>query len=320
MRRRSVILLPAVSLAAACDPAPAPSPSSVPADPSPLPTGEPPTVTLFHSTHLDGEWVTRGGVTFAHYAGVLARARAALTDPAASLFAGNGDDMSDAIGGRWTGGLHVLRMFGAAGMDVATYGFNEIDFGLDRIGGLLAGSPVTMVSANVRDRRTGRVYNEAAGAKEFVIRTAGGVRVGLTGLITTIGPRTWAAQPNIEVVAVEAAMATVVPQMRAAGAEVVVIASHLDTRQEAQRLTAAVPGIDVILGAHIGDPSDRLQRTASGALVSTPPWNLASVGQLDLTVSGGKITSATLRVHPVSRDSAPDPAIAQLYKDFGVTV
>jgi 2',3'-cyclic-nucleotide 2'-phosphodiesterase (5'-nucleotidase family) len=112
-------------------------------------------------------------------------------------------------------------------------------------------------------------------------------------------------------------MREVLPQIRAAGAQLVVVLSHLDTETEAQQLARAVPGIDLILGTHVGTPGSTPQRV-NGTVISTPPWGVTAFGQLDMTVRGGRLASYQLRTHSVTTSAPADPAVAAVLRRAGI--
>jgi 2',3'-cyclic-nucleotide 2'-phosphodiesterase (5'-nucleotidase family) len=174
-----------------------------------------------------------------------------------------------------------------------------------------------VVSANVVDRRTGDVYGRAAGARRFVVRELAGVRIGLTGLLTARGPRSIPGSPHGEVLDPAEAMREIVPRMRAAGAQLIVILSHLDTRTEAQQLARAVPGIDLILCTHIGTPRSEPEKVNS-TVISTPEWGLNGFGRLDLTLRGGRIASYGLHTYNASTAAPVDPAVAAILNQAGI--
>ncbi|MGH2400708.1 MAG: hypothetical protein ACRDF6_12785 [bacterium] len=86
--------------------------------------------------------------------------------------------------------------------------------------------------------------------------------------------------------------------MRAAGADIIVVLSHLDTRTEAQRIARTVSGIDLMLGTHIGEPLATPQRI-NGTLLSVPDRGVGSFGDLGLTIRDGHIAHAALHQHTV---------------------
>lgn len=279
-------------------------------------------ITIFHATHFDGAWVLANGTDFARRATLLRRLRAALPEPANALVVGNGDDIDPAVGrgsvvdnrftverGPDTGGRYAFEAFNAIGLDAETYGFNELDW-IDRLAPQLPTAHFAMVSANVRDPVTGQVFGARYGARSWVIKVVAGVRLGITGAISTEGPAA-PTKPTVEVVDSARALAEVVPQMRAAGADIVIVLSHLETRTEAQRIARSVPGIDLILGTHLGEPLATPQRIG-GTLLSVPAWGVDNLGALDVTIRDGGVAGAVLHEYSVSPSEPPDPAVKRI--------
>jgi 2',3'-cyclic-nucleotide 2'-phosphodiesterase (5'-nucleotidase family) len=296
-------------------------------------------VTLFHETHLHGGLlgldqqslnglVPADGRTFANYAGVLDQQRRRLA-PGASLFVGNGDDLSDELeipqvlggGAVQTGGRHVIEAFNAAGLDADTFGYDPDQYLPDRIGhvrALVARSRFVWVSANVREgSRPSQVLAAEQGARLWVLRKVGGVQVGITGVVSPdfrLGDGAHAAQvaPTVALLDPVPALREVVPKMRAAGAQVVVVLSHLFF-EEMQRVAEQVDGVDAILGSHEGPPTGFLAEplVVGGTILSVAGNNLAAVGQLDLVVrrGDGRVVRFGFQRHQLTRDGPSSPAV-----------
>jgi 2',3'-cyclic-nucleotide 2'-phosphodiesterase (5'-nucleotidase family) len=270
-------------------------------------------VTLFHETHIHGMLLGReqpsgaaaDGRTFAHFMGLLNQQRRRL-EAGASLVLGNGDDLSDelpvpaVLGGGTvsTGGRHAVEVFNAAGMDANTFGFNELDYVLnhtDRFRELVARSRFTWVSANVRDgSRPGEVLAAEQGARLWTLERVGGVQVGITGVVSPdfqLGDGAAAARfagPAALLDPVQS-LREVVPQMRAAGAQVVVVLSHLFYEQM-ERVAQDMDGVDVMVGSHHGPQPNHLlerPRVIRGTILAIAGHDMAAVGQLDLVVRRG---------------------------------
>jgi 2',3'-cyclic-nucleotide 2'-phosphodiesterase (5'-nucleotidase family) len=297
-------------------------------------------ITLFHETHMHGALlgqdqqstagpVPADGRTFANYAGVLDQQRRRL-EPGSSLFVGNGDDLSDQLevpavlggGTVHTGSRHVLEAFAAAGLDADTFGFDVNMYVPDRIGHLrelVARSRFAWVSANVREgSRPSQVFAAEQGARLWVLRQVAGVQVGITGVVSpdfVLGDGAHAARlaPTVTLLDPVTALREVVPRMRAAGAQVVVVLSHLFFEQM-QQVARQVEGVNAILGSHQGpQPYGYLTQpeVIGGTIISKPGHDMAALGQLDLVVrrSDGRVVGYGFQRHPIMKDGPSSPAV-----------
>jgi 2',3'-cyclic-nucleotide 2'-phosphodiesterase (5'-nucleotidase family) len=294
-------------------------------------------VTLFHETHMHGALlgedhqstagpVPADGRTFANYAGVLDQQRRRLK-AGSSLFLGNGDDSSDELeipqvfggGAVQTQDRHVLEAFAAAGVDADTFGFDYLPDRTERLRDVVSRSRFAWVSANVRDgSHPDQVFAAAQGARLWVLKQVGGVRVGITGVVApgyTAGSSELAAQPTPAVTVLDpvTALLEVVPKMRAAGAQVVVVLSHLFFEQMEQ-VARQVDGVDAILGSHEGpQPYGFLDqpRVVGRTILSVAGNDMAALGQLDLVVRGsdGWVVRYGFQRHTITPDGPSSPAV-----------
>jgi 2',3'-cyclic-nucleotide 2'-phosphodiesterase (5'-nucleotidase family) len=271
-------------------------------------------VTLFHETHTHGHLAGLPAdrphdVTFARYMGLRNALRPCLVRPDNSLFLGNGDDLSPALAGVRTEGEHTVAAFNAAGIDANTFGFSELNTleesaapterSLARLRELVAASEFPWVSANVREgSRPERVFAADQGARLWILRDVGGVRVGITGLLGARGPP--AVPPGLEqsirVIDPVDAMREVLPPMRAAGAQLIVLLSHMD-HVLTLRVVRSVDGIDVALGTHQGEAAPRAEVVNRAIVAVAGPIEIEALGQLDLTIRGGRIQAHVFRRH-----------------------
>ena len=296
-------------------------------------------ITLFHETHMHGALlgldqqsttgpVPADGRTFANYAGVLDQQRRRLK-PGSSLFVGNGDDLSDELevpavfggGTVQTGSRHVLEAFAAAGLDADTFGFDVNMYVPDRIGHLrelVARSRFAWVSANVREgSRPSEALAADQGARLWVLKQVAGVRVGITGVVSPDfqqgdGAHTARLAPTVTLLDPVTALREVVPRMRAAGAQVVVVLSHLFF-EEMERVARQVQGVDAILGSHHGPPTAYLTQpeVIGGTIISKPGHDMAALGQLDLVVrrSDGRVVRFGFQRHQLAPNGPSSPAV-----------
>lgn len=275
-------------------------------------------VTIFHETHTHGDLA--GGmrsppnVTFARYVGLRNALRACLPDPANSLFLGNGDDISPTLKGVRTDGQHTIDAFNAAGFDANTFGFSETEL-VAVLRERVAASRFTWVSANVREGDSpDEVFAFAQGARPWIIKELAGVRVGITGLrgVTfSPGQPPPLSEEGVRVVDEVKAMKQVLQQMHAAGAQIVVLLSHM-IHEDTLRVVRSVEGIDVALGTHLPDATlqpDLQPEIVNGSIVAVAgPYDMQGLGQLDLTIRDGQIVDYAFRRHipsatgPVDRE------------------
>jgi 2',3'-cyclic-nucleotide 2'-phosphodiesterase (5'-nucleotidase family) len=271
-------------------------------------------VTIFHDTHLHGNLEGPGGITLAHYVGLIRQLRADLPVPANSLFVGGGDDVGPSLMASEFRGHHTAEALSMAGLTANTFGNHEFDFGQDNLRDVIRRADYPYVTANVRNSLTGGAFGAEYGVSVFIIRQVGGVQFGLTGLAPADTANLAPIGPNVTILDPVEAMREVVPQMRAAGAQVVVLLSHL-CGDDTERLVALVNGIDVAVGDHCSRALEE-PRVINNAIVSRRGDEMRLVGQLDLYLSNARITRHAYTQHTVRSDGPTDPAIAALVERY----
>jgi 2',3'-cyclic-nucleotide 2'-phosphodiesterase (5'-nucleotidase family) len=288
-------------------------------------------VTLFHETHTHGKLAgtpERGhDVHFADYVGLRNALRAELADSDASLFLGNGDDLSAELNGVLTWGRHVIDAFNAADLDADTYGFSELhELGgfspesLGRLRDLVADSDFAWVSANVREGRNGdEVFAAEQGARLWIVEEVGGVRVGITGLVSDRSggfPAVPSAlESHIQVLDPVEAMREVLPRMQEDGADIVVVLSHM-SHEDTLSVVRSVEWIDVALGTHVGPPTLQPQEVGGAIVAVAGPDEMQALGRLELTIRDGDIASYTFERHVPSESVAPDEEVEEALAEY----
>ncbi len=276
-------------------------------------------ITLLHDTHFLGDFGD-DQLNVAHFVALAKRIQALRPN---ALFVGSGDDTASSVLSSLFYGAHMIEALNAAGLDIDTYGNHEFDYGANNLLDLVAESRFDWVSANVLDRRTGNAFAAPQGASRFVIRELGGVKVGFTGIAPADTPTASKPGPDVLVLDPEAALREVVPQMRAAGAEVVVVLAH-ESGDVTERLAATIPGVDVYVGDHnqqvLNQPIE-----VDGAIISRVGAGLDYLGELTLRVAGGKIVDWTFTLHDVaglvaSGNLEPDPTTLAVVEKYAALV
>src|SRR4051812_31746952 len=90
-----------------------------------------------------------------------------------------GDFLSSSVASTVFKGEQMIDALNATGLDVATLGNHEFDFGVDMLATRMQQGKWDWVIANIIDRRTSALVG---GARPYVIRRAGPLRVGIIGL------------------------------------------------------------------------------------------------------------------------------------------
>jgi 5'-nucleotidase len=98
-----------------------------------------------------------------------------------TIFVLPGDFLSPSTMSSKFQGSQMVATLNAAGLDLATFGNHEFDFGVEVARERMRDSGFTWVSANVLDPATGLPFG---GALPFVLREYGGVWVAFFGLVT----------------------------------------------------------------------------------------------------------------------------------------
>src|SRR5262249_46760585 len=143
-------------------------------------------------------------------------------------------------------GEQMIASLNAAGLDVATLGNHEFDFGMDVLLTRMKEAKFDWVISNVVDRQTGK---PVGGAAPYLIRTFGPLKIGIIGLCLTtegIGPD---VRRRLDIVNPLQAAAKYLPAIQAERVDAIVALTHL-TFSEDRALATRFPQIDLIVGGH----------------------------------------------------------------------
>lgn len=221
-------------------------------------------------------------------------------------------DAGDAIGGSMvadeTQGRAVLQLLRALRYDALGLGNHEPDFTPEALRASARAAGVRLLAANVKHHPSGTLL-----AEPFFLRSVGQVKVGVLGLAYPNTPLTTASK-NVRDLEYDPDSASVVgrylPEMRSAGAEVVVVLSHLGLSAD-KTLAESVQGIDVIVGGHSHNRMHQPMRVGETLIVQAGA-HCSDLGRLDLTVENGRIAAASRELILLDHDKVPsDPQILQ---------
>lgn len=267
-------------------------------------------------THLDFENAARtygkvGG--FAHLATLIKNIRASRPG---SLLLDGGDTWQGSATALWTKGQDMVDACKMLGVDVMT-GHWEFMHGAERVKQIIDNDfkgKVDFVAQNIKTNDFGdQVF------QPYVIKHINDISVAIIGQAY---PYTPIANPRYMVPdwsfgIRDDEMQAVVTEVRAKGAQVVVLLSHNGMDVDL-KMAGRVSGIDAIMGGHTHDcaPTPIKVRNSGGqTLVTNAGTNGKFLGVMDFDVKGGKVANIKYKLLPVFANLIePDTEMANLIK------
>lgn len=252
---------------------------------------------------------------FAHLSTLVQRIKA--NRPGALLLDG-GDLWQGSATSLWTNGQDMVDASKQLGIDVMT-GHWEFTLGSDRLMEILENDldgHIDFVANNVKDFDFGDPIFASHTVKEI-----NGVPVAIIGQAF---PYTPIANPAYLVEGwtfgiQERELQDKINEVRAAGAQVVVLLSHNGADTDI-KLASRVTGLDAILGGHTHDAIPRpleVKNAGGMTLVTNAGSNGKFLGVLDFDVRGGKIRDWSYQLLPVFADLLPpDPQMSGLIENI----
>ena len=215
-------------------------------------------------------------------------------------------------------GKPMVDFMNAVHYDAGTIGNHEFDWGPQALYNQIAWAERPIVCANLRLKGSGLPL---VGTRDFIIKKVNGVKIGIAGLATPTTPTMSFARNMEPFVFVDAAetMKRVLPHMKQAGAEIIVVASHLGDDEDA-KLAKAVPGIHVIVGGHSHKPMPEPMFVNDTVIVQAGKY-MRYLGEVTVTVNRAtaKVVDFTRKdaIIPVLNSKiAPDEAVASIIKKY----
>ncbi len=257
----------------------------------------------YQFTSVDGG--KRGGL-----ARVMTLKKQALEKNPNTIMTLGGDTVSPSVETRTYKGAQMIDAWNKVGLDYAVFGNHEFDLKTADLLNRMKESDFTWLGANVIDSRTGKIF---ADTPPFVIRSIGGVKIGLIGLLLPETKETSSMEASLNVADYCAVARELVPKMRAAGTNVVVGLTHLFMQQD-KRL-AACADFDLILGGH---EHTLLQSSAHGTPIFKMWADAREVGKFDLFINKatGKLESMDWEIIPVTDAIPEDPDFAPVVAKY----
>jgi len=227
--------------------------------------------------------------------------------PGKTLLLDGGDTWQGSYTALATRGADMVQVMNALGVEAMTAHW-DFTYGTERVEQLIGELAFPFLAGNVRDTEWEEEVFDATATFE-----RGGVKIAVIGQAF---PYTPVANPRYLIPSWsfgirENLVRARVEQVRAEGAELVVLLSHngFDTDR---KLAGRVPGIDVLLSAHTHDAVP-VALEIDGTLMISSGSHGKFLSRLDLEVRGGRVADYRFRLIPVLSDAiAPDPEMAAL--------
>ena len=254
------LLLIACQQTAVSTPTPSPSAEEPTIEPAATDTAVPAEDTIREITILytndEHGWMAglQAGASAANLMGLWRTAESYQPDGNFLLLSG-GDMWTGPAISTWFQGQSMAEVMNAMGYDAAAVGNHEFDFGLEALQARAAESEFPLLSANIRYKSDGTTP-EDLGIRPYTIVTVNDIQVGIIGLTTT-RTSTTTNPVNItefDFLDYETALREVVPQVREAGAEMIVVPAHIcQASLEILAQDVADLGIALMGGGHCNE-------------------------------------------------------------------
>ncbi|HEX4445930.1 MAG TPA: 5'-nucleotidase C-terminal domain-containing protein [Polyangiaceae bacterium] len=222
----------------------------------------------------------------------------------------------------------TVKALSQAGLELSSVGNHEFDHGRKELLRLQGMAGFHWLAANVFDAATGKTL-----VPPYEIREYDGIRVAFVGAVLRATPQSIVASgvEGLEFRDEAASVNALVPSIRAAGAEAIVLLIHEGGHLPGRYDDPACPGfdgpiidivrrldpaIDVVVGGHTHEAYSC--RVGGRVVTSTSPYgHMATTIDLTLDRATHDITSAVAKLVAVDASRfPPDPAIAKLVDEY----
>jgi 5'-nucleotidase len=227
-----------------------------------------------------------------------------------TLFLMAGDTISPSVESITLKGSQMIDAWNVAGLDYATFGNHEFDFGPDVLRERIKESKFGWIAANVIDLKTGKPFGDVP---PYVIREFGGVKVGLFGLVLPETKITSRPGADVEFRNPCDTAKQMVSELHAQGVKVVVALTHLSMREDKE--VARCSDVDVIIGGH---EHTLLESHAGHAPIFKMTSDARELGQIDLNISQttGEVESIDWRIIEVDGKTKDAPEFTAINRKY----
>ncbi|HKR10462.1 MAG TPA: 5'-nucleotidase C-terminal domain-containing protein [Pyrinomonadaceae bacterium] len=227
-----------------------------------------------------------------------------------TLFMMAGDTISPSVESITYKGSQMIDAWNMIGLDYATFGNHEFDFGPDVLRERIKESKFRWIAANVIDTTTGKPFGDVP---PYVIREFSGVKVGIFGLVLPDTKTTSRPGPNVEFRNSCETAKQMVSELRGQGVKVIIALTHLSMNEDKE--VARCADVNVIIGGH---EHTLLESHAGRAPIFKMTADARELGQIDLNIwqSTGELESIDWKVIQVDDKTKEAPEFAAVYRKY----
>ena len=220
-----------------------------------------------------------------------------------------GDFLSPSVESSIFKGEQMIAALNAAGLDLATLGNHEFDFGPDVLIQRMKEAKWQWVVSNAIDTNTGKPIG---GAAPYVVRTFGPLKVGFIGLVLTSAE---ISQTNLRHVRLIDPIRAAGQSLRALKREkvnLIVAVTHLAFEDD-RRLIQRFPEIDLIVGGHEHYP---ITATENRTFISKAGSDAKWVARIDVARRDKGLVERFFELIPITATLPDEPQTASVVASY----
>lgn len=220
-----------------------------------------------------------------------------------------GDFLSSSVASTVFKGEQMIAALNAAGLDLATFGNHEFDFGVDLLLQRMREAKWQWVVSNVLDIKTGEPLG---GAAPYVVRTFGPLKVGFIGLCLVSEGIGRDKLERIRIIDPQEAAAKYLPALKREQVDVIVALTHL-TFAEDRALAERFPEIDLIVGGH---EHYAITAVENGTFITKTGSDAKFVGRIDVNKRPGGVVERFYELIPITSLIPDEPRTAAVVESY----
>jgi 5'-nucleotidase len=220
-----------------------------------------------------------------------------------------GDFLAPSVASSVFKGEHMIAALNAAGLDLATLGNHEFDFGDDVLIQRMHEATFQWVVSNVVDTNTGQPIG---GAAPYLVKQFGTIKVGFIGLCLNTQEITSDKLKHTRILDPLTSAGRYLPMLKQAGATVIVAVTHLAFADD-RSLVEQYPEIDLVIGGHEHFLITAAERRS---FISKAGSDAKFVARIDVNQRVAGTVERFYELLPITSALADDPKTAAAVASF----